>query len=324
MRIHRSSGRRCSLALVVLFTISANGCTLEDRVLGNDLAAFTEGPRSDFDYGPLEPNGCDLTGYYIAEQETLNQALGTSIAIARNWYYFEIEDEGERFTVTRGWDCGYETTGVSTVALLPETTKALALRNRQDGVIDASVDPPVVVAPRTGIYRPARQTGQCEFSMERWWWIRGAKIDLLPPREEYAEYDVAKAEARAALPSEKSPEGQEDWDGDGHPGIALQIFTPLKGQRHVVQRDWNEFGPFNVPDGASRFIGPVTFANQESVLEATSALLKAGSRPQEDGHTVRFIRVEEKAPEDLDEFFAYCQGIVETFAAMRKSEEGSS
>src|SRR5690606_36543289 len=231
---------------------------------------------------------------------------------------------GERFTVTRGWDCGYETTGVSTVALLPETTKALILRNRQDGVIDASVDPPVVVAPRTGIYRPARQTGQCEFSMDRWWWIRGAKLDLLPPREQWDDFDVAKAQARAALPTEKAPDGQEDWDGDGHPGIAHQIFSPLKGPRHVIQRDWNQFGPFDVPDGASRFIGPVTYENQESVLEATSPLLKAGSPPQPDGHTVRFIRVEEKAPTDLEEFFTYCQSVAETFAEIRSAEQCGS
>lgn len=323
MRKRSSSGWRFGSSLGVCFLVLTS-CTLEDRVLGNDLASFLEGPSSDFDYGPLEPNGCDLTGIYIAEQETQNGTLGSGVAIARNWYYYEIEDEGDRFTVTRGWDCGFESGGITSVALFPATTSALALRNRQDGVIDASIDPPVVTAPRTGIYRPSRDPNRCEFSMDRWWWIRGASIELLPAREDYEALGVPEMEARAPLPTRNAPEGQEDWDGDGHPGIALEIFKPLRGQRHVVQRDWNELGPFLVPDGASRFIGPVSFDNQESVLEASSPLLNVGSRPLDEGHTIRFLRVEEKAPTDLDDFIAYCQEVAETFAELRKKEQGGS
>lgn len=323
MRKRSSSGWRCGSSLGV-FLLALGGCTLEDRVLGNDLASFLEGPGSEFDYGPLDPNGCDLTGIYIAEQETQNATLGTGIAIARNWYYYEIEDEGDRFTVTRGWDCGFETGGITSVALFPETTAALALRNRQDGVLDASVDPPVVIAPRTGIYRPSRDPNQCEFFMDRWWWIRGASIDHLPPREEYETTDIPDMEAKAPLPTRKAPEGQEDWDGDGQPGITLEIFKPLRGQRHVVQRDWNELGPFLVPDGAGRFMGPASFDNQETVLEASSALLNVGSRPLDEGHTIRFLRVKEKAPTELDEFVAYCQEVAETFAELRKGKQEGS
>jgi len=324
MRTLRSSAWCGGLSFGVFLLASASGCTLEDRVLGNDLANFLEGPRSDFDYGPLEPNGCDLTGIYIAEQETQNATLGTGTAIARNWYYYEIRDDGDRFTVTRGWDCGFETGGITSVALFPETTASLVLRNRQDGVIDASIDPPLVEAPRTGYYRPSRDPDKCELYMDRWWWIRGASVDLLPPRDEYQELDVPDMQERKPLPTKKAPEGQEDWDGDGNPGIALEVFKPLRGQRHVVQRDWNEVGPFMVPDGASRFIGPVAFNNQETVLEASSPLLNVGSRPLDEGHTIRFIRVEEKAPTDLDEFVAYCTKVAETFTEMRNAEQGGS
>lgn len=300
---------------------ASSGCTLEDRVLGNDLAGFTEGPRADFDYGPLEPNGCNLTGHWIAEQETLNSVLVTGLAVAHNWYYFEIADEGDSFTVVRGWDCGFETTGISTVALFPETTAALALRNRQEGILDASVDPPLRVAPRTGIFRPARHAGQCELYMDRWWWIRGASPSLLPERSRYGELDIADMEAIAKLPTRDSLDGNEDWDGDGHPGIALEIFKPLRGQRHVVQRDWHEVGPFLVPDGAKRMLGPIGFNNQETVLEASSPLLAAGSTPRDEGHSIRFIRIEEAAPTELEPFVAWCQTqVADVFTKIRKGE----
>lgn len=301
----------------------SSGCALEDRVLGNDFAAFVEGPRTDFDHGPLEPNGCDLTGTWIAEQETLNSVLVSGLATARNWFYYELRDEGDRFTVERGWDCGFETTGISTVALFPETTKALALRNRQEGILDATLEPKPTVAPRTGVYRPSRDKGQCELSMDRWWWIRGAELKYLPERSAYGDLDIADMEARMKLPTKDAPEGQEDWDGDGKPGIAIEIFKPLRGQRHVIQRDWNEIAPALIPDGAQRWLAPISFNNQETVLEASSALLATGSTPRDDGHTIRFVRIHEKAPTDIDDFLLFCQkNVVEVFAAMRKAEQG--
>lgn len=303
--------------------MAATACSLEDRVLGNDLAGFVEGPRTDFDNGPLEPNGCDLSGIWIAEQETLNSVLVSGLATARNWFYYEIEDEGDRFTVQRGWDCGFDTTGLTTVALFPETIKSLALRNRQEGVLDATTDPPLVAAPRTGIYRPSRNPEVCELYMDRWWWIRGADPKYLPERSQYGELDIADMEALAKLPTKDAPEGQQDWDSDGKPGIAIEVFKPLRGQRHVIQRDWNEIGPFFVPDGAQKFLGPISFNNQETVLDASSSLLATGSTPRDEGHTIRFVRIDEKAPSDIEEFLPWCQkNIVEVFADMRKAEKG--
>lgn len=315
------NGLGWSFRLGMALLLPALGCTLDDRVLGNDTAAFVDSPKIDFDYGPLEPNGCDLSGIWIAEQEALNSALGTGLVIARNWYYYEIESDGERFTITRGWDCGFETTGMSTVGLFPPTKAALSLRNRQEGALDASEESGPRVAPRTGIYRPARQAGNCEFSMERWWWVRGARLSYLPDRSEYGSLDIADMEARAPLPTKRKPQGEEDWDGDGKPGFTIEVFKPLRGQRHVVQRDWNEIEGFIVPDGANRFIGPISFNNQESVIEASSAILASGSTPRDEGHTIRFLRIDEKAPTDTEEFVAFCEEkIAPAFVAMRDGE----
>lgn len=317
------TGRRSFFVSLALGLV-VSACTLEDRVLGDDLRGFVDNGKIDFDYGPLAPNGCDLSGRWIAEQETYNSVLVSGVAVARNWFYYEIEDEGDTFTVTRGWDCGLETTGITSVAIFPETTKALALRNRQDGVLDATVEPERRVAPRTGIYRPSRDTSQCEFSMERWWWMRGAELRYLPSRDDYASADIPDMEAASPLPTRKAPDGNEDWDGDGKPGITLEVFKPLRGQRHVVQRDWNELGPFLVPDGASRFFGPISFNNQETVIEASSPLLAAGSKPSDEGHSIRFLRVDEEAPLDIDAFVPWCQKkVADVFASIRKSEEGS-
>lgn len=314
---------RWRFRLVLGSTLALLGCSLEDRVLGNDLAGFERGPSIDFDYGPLAPNGCDLTGTWIAEQETQNSVLVTGLAVAHNWAYYEIVDEGDKFTVTRGWDCGFEIDGITSVSMFPDTTAALALRNRQEGVLDATLSPPPTVAPRTGFYRPGRDPETCEFYLERWWFLRGLAPRFLPERSMYGELDIADMEARAPLPTKDALLGNEDWDNDDKPGITLEVWKPLRGQRHVAQRDWNEFGPFFVPDGAGKFFGPIAFNNQETVLETSSPLLAAGSTPLDEGHTIRFIRIDEKAPTDIEAFIPWCQkNIAEVFTAIRKAERG--
>lgn len=315
--------RLLTVSVAFLSVMLAFACTLEDEVLGDDLAAFDIGTDSDdadggeeddgtevFSMG--EPNDCDMSGRWIAELKTESTALGTLRAIAYNWYYYEIEDNGDDIVVTRGWDCAFEVTNATVVNLLPATRRALAQLNRQDGRINAMSEPPVDVAPRTGVFRPdPNSPGDCEFSMERWWWLRGVESRFAPPREDYGDFEISDAEAMLALPTTDAPDGEWDIEDDGEPGIWLEVTAPLSGQRHTVQRDWNQYGPFSIADGATDFLGPSDFDNQENTFAASSSLLLLGSTPRNTGHSIRFRRIDEEAPTDIDEFVSWCQDNVE-------------
>ena len=315
MSSYKETGwRGVALGLALAGSAAAVGCTLDDRVEGDDKWYLDVTlPDVQTDIVPGEPNGCDLSGIWIAELQTFSTAFVSATAVAYNWFYYEIDDQGDTFEVTRGWDCGFEVTNATAVFLYPETRRALALRNRQEGVIDSTAESPVEVAPRTGVYRPdPNDPSQCEFSMERWWWLRGAEARFAPPRENYG-WSITEAQNWRALPTKDNPSGEVDIEDDGKPGIWLEVTAPIVGsnQRHVVQRDWNQFGPFSVEDGAEEFVGPATFDNQESIFEVSISLLNATSTANASGHTIRFRRITEQAPVAINDFVIWCQDNVE-------------
>jgi hypothetical protein len=301
---------------VLTGTLALSGCTLEDRVLGNDFAAFEDGDAGDVgadaDADPGTDN-CDMSGQWIAELRTESLALGLT-ATSFNTYYYEIEDTGDEITVTRGWDCSFVVRGVTSVDTGRTAREALAQLNRQDGTIDAISEPPVTVAPRTGIFRPSDDNPDtCEFSMERWWSSRGGAVSLLPPREEYNDLDISDMEARNPAPTAENPEGQRDIDNDGDPGVKLEVTKPLVGTRDSYLRDWNQLGPFEVERGATDFTGVADFNNQENIFQASNSLLLLNGAPKDDGHSVRFHRIDEKAPTDIEEFITWCEDNVDAF-----------
>lgn len=254
-----------------------------------------------------------MTGRWIAEQRTESQALGLT-AVGYSTYYFEIEDVGDEITVTRGWDCNFSVRGVTAVDVDRPGKIALSQLNRQDGVIDALADPQVVVAPRKGVFRPKPDSeSQCEFSMERWWWVRGMETSKLPDRESWSTTDIADIEAIDPAPTAEAPEGNVDIDNDGNPGIRLVVSKPLTGTRDSVLRDWAEWGPFDVPRDSNEFEGVASFNNQENILDASNSLLRLNGAPLPDGHTVRFVRIDEEAPTDPAEFIAWCEENVDLF-----------
>lgn len=300
-----------SLLAVVALTF---GCSLEDEVLGNDFAAFEgAGDVNDGGTDGTQTVGCDMTGTWIAEQRTLSQAIGVT-AVGYSTYYFEIEDSGDEITVTRGWDCNFNVRGLVVVDVDRPGKIALSSLNRQDGTIDALSNPPVVVAPRTGVFRPVPgNDGECEFSMERWWWVRGMETSKLPDREDWSTTDIADIEASDPAPSKDDMTGQRDIDNDGQPGVRLEVSKPLTGTRDSNLRDWAEWGPFNVPRDSNQFEGVAAFNNQENILQASNSLLLLNGVPLPDGHTVRFVRIDEKAPLDPEQFILWCEENVDLF-----------
>ncbi len=63
-----------------------------------------------------------------------------------------------------------------------------------------------------------------------------------------------------------------DEDGDGHPGMTIEVRGIAPGRLYVVQRSWTELsGKMVAPDA---FAGALRFENEQVVLDATSFLLR--------------------------------------------------
>lgn len=319
-------------------TLSAGACLLaaacaSDEVLGDDEAFMSEQDTGDDDDIVLEPNGCDMTGTWMGQIYTVSEAMGTFQAEAYNWFYYEIEDNGDEYVdIKRSFDCSFVVCGSATeIDITHEQDLGLTPRNRQDGILKSDPDDFTKAADEEGALVDPRkiryaqsEDGVCEFSMERWWSVRSAPLKHLPPRDEYSTMSIGQMQSNedTALPPKTGYEDmiadlfdEYDWDKDGSIGLNLQLDKPTTGWRDAIQRDWNEVPTTYVADGLFDFTVPAIFDNEETVYDASVALLDQESTALQESPRMRLVRIDEQAPEsDLEEILAFCEAQVqETF-----------
>lgn len=253
-------------------------------------SAGTGGTPATSDAGPAKDAGsmsantpqdpeCDLNGIWIARLTTFSRdTVLSNIQTASNWYYYEIAQSGREVTITAALDCGIQVSGSADVTINGATTQALLTRNDQKG--------------RKGTFE--KDGDHCSLKIDRFYSTRGAS------RSTYLNADLSQrpelSSLTPALPTQAAPQGNEDWDGDGNPGIAFNVRD--LGSRHVVQRDWNEFfsdTSYQVSFQADKFVVRALFDSQEEILATTGTfggLLVAGSAPAAGAlHRITFQRL---------------------------------
>jgi hypothetical protein len=207
---------------------------------------------------------CDLNGVWIARQNTLSVALGLE-QYANNWYYLELEQDGEQVVVSKHMDCGIEVRSALTrVELARATTRALSSHNLQVG--------------RKGSFAK-RADGTCALEIERFWSVRGVSEEQYAPEPRNREVTLQELQRDNPLPSETMGDAAEDWDEDGFPGIAWQISGIAAGSRHSGQRDWTRWFTaegYEVTaalEFTSDLLVRAEFASEEVVYEASAPSL---------------------------------------------------
>lgn len=232
--------------------------------------------------GAADPE-CDLNGIWIARLTTFSRdTVFGAVQTASNWFYYEITQSGRDVRVSAAMDCGIQVSGSANVTITDATLKALLHPNDQTG--------------RRGQFY--KDGDHCSFALDRFYSTRGVPRDKYLPADTSSNPDLASI--TPALPTEQMPAGQEDWDGDGMPGIAFH--ADILGTRHVVQRDWNQFASnanHSIAFDADEFVAGGSFDNQEQILAVDGAggdLLRAGSTPATGmDHRVHFKRLGKSA-----------------------------
>lgn len=256
------STRGVHLVAAALLCVAA--CA-KDGVNGDDVgddAPDADPNQPDADVGDTP---CDMSGTWIAEQHTVSEALSTP-QNTTNYFYFEISQTGDTFTVDRELHCGFVVDGTTTVTIDDATLAALASQE--------------VAGPgRQGTY--VQEGDTCAFAIDRIYNVRGAdKAAYLTDHWTVGDPDVALT-ALPALPD--APPGMEDWDGDNMDGITLRSGL---GNRYVSQRDWNEHHG-TTPTFAAEFGGEgvitVEWDSQEGISDQTPPLLRATATPSGPG-----------------------------------------
>lgn len=224
---------------------------------------------------------CDMTGFWaVRETDYTCDALFNSPQTSSNWYLYEIAQSGDAFEITSDIDCGAHVTGSATVDFTINSLRAVMYENPMDG---------------RGPHGNRRGTcssteGGCAVSLERWYIVRGGVDSLLP-----ADFEADPAlSSLPALPTVSDPihgttfpAVATDPDGDGSPGIAVQISGEVSGVRDSIQRLWKGYATLPgspVVAGALEFQVPGAFDLQESILHVSQcgsncALLTTAAPP---------------------------------------------
>lgn len=213
---------------------------------------------------------CDFNGVWAAQQLTVSQALELA-QTSNNWYLLEIKQTGDDVVVSNSFDCGIEVRGSATVTLTKATLQGELPHNHQDG--------------RKGTLK--KVDGKCVLDVERFWSIRGAdEMRFLPGNVRNSMMNIVDVAKALPLPTTTMTDGAIDTEGDGKLGIAFQAMGIISGTRNSVQRDWTRWftgSGFEImpsADWSKDITAAADFDNEESVIDATSDLLRSPSSPK--------------------------------------------
>jgi hypothetical protein len=271
------------LGMCVGLSVLAGGLGCGADVPGEDEGVgdrgFKDGEGGDGD--TLGEGDCAMAGLWAVRQTTHVHALVDTTAA--NWYFIELAQDGDAIEVVDHFDCGYGSVSTGGTGITsPATDVALATRNLQKG--------------RRGTV--ARSGAYCDFKLDRFWVVRGASEQSYLPAERNDPRTLEEIQDAMPLPTPADPSGQEDWDGDGQPGVTFLIGS--SDARYSVSREWNEWfscngtaadSPVCQPEDVEKYNLPASaakdlielradFNNEDSPLGATSELYEVVGTPQ--------------------------------------------
>jgi hypothetical protein len=184
----------------------------------SDMPRSSEGAAGSTASPPTQPavgsSDCNMTGRWIATYHLVADALGEP-QYTHYYHYFEIEQQGDALTVTKGLLCDSDSIGVG--AFAATTSFAGAREFIAERVNFAGLQGSSVAGP-----------GGCKIDIGEWYTVVGATnpyyLDpstALPSAEEMASGDTP---------------GWEDWDGDGNPGVTGQVSGIVTGKIFAAPR----------------------------------------------------------------------------------------
>lgn len=232
---------------------------------------------------------CDLTGHWLSTVHLTTDALG-QLQYAHTYHYYQIEQKGGAFTITKGLLCGVDAVGVGAFAVnvdFKPSWPAIASR--------------VNFAGWKGSSAPA--ANGCKLDFEKWYTVRGATLPhYLDPA-----IPLPTADEKAA----GGKPGWEDWDGDGNPGLTGVLSGVVSGKIFVAPRQWTQMSG-SVPNVSGVFKLPVQWNQEPNVMSYDgSPLLASDAAKAADPalHFTEFARLtkEQAAGDDA----AICKRMVE-------------
>ncbi len=178
-----------------------------------------------------------------------------------SWYYYELEQNGGDLKVKKGISCGGKVVPLDLFGAGVEWEAAW----------------PAILAKNSHADRLGKVSASgtnCSVSFDPAFTVLGATTPY------YA--DPSHALPTVGEQASGDTPGWEDWDDDGQPGISFNVSGFATGTRYSIQRVFNDWTNGNYSPGATAIKLNAVTQQDESVLGATSDIIKTLSVPDTD------------------------------------------
>lgn len=233
---------------------------------------MTASPGTTAHAGVSPSSGCDLSGRWLFAKHKVTDGLG-NLQYVHNYLYYEIEQQGDSFEVTKSLFCFADAVGEGTFAVVADYSAALP-----------SLQAHVSHDGRTGT--SVASGGSCQIAFAKIYSVQGASLPYyLDPSKPLPN---AEDEATDGMP------GWEDWDGDNNPGVTGVLSGSVAGKIFTASREWDAMTGM-VPDVRSRFRLPLSWDQEPNVMafEGSPFLSATAVRAADASlHFAQFARLE--------------------------------
>jgi hypothetical protein len=231
---------------------------------------------------------CDLSGRWLSTVRTVTDALGQQ-QIAHSYVYYEIAQQGDAFTVSKGMDCGDDAVGAGAFAATVDFRNAWRAVASKAGYTG-----------RTGT--SAAASGGCQVDFAKWYTVRGATVPYYT--------DPSKPMPTVDDKAVDGQPGWEDWDADGNPGITGLVSGAVTGKIFTAPRVWTHISG-SASDVASTFKLSVQWDQEANVMSYDGSPLLLSEAARAADATLHFAEFARLAPDQaVGDDNAICTSLV--------------
>lgn len=239
-------------------------------------------------------SNCDLSGRWLSTVQLTTDTLG-NLQYSYSYAYYEIEQSGDAFKVTKGLLCGEDTIGVGLFAVSLDSRGAWpAFRSkvRFDGRTGSSI----------------KAANGCKIDFARWYTVRGATLPHY--------LDPANALPSAEQKGMGSTPGWEDWDNDGNPGYTGVLSGTVTGKLFLAPRQWTQLsGTVTSLDGIVKL--PAQWNQEQNVMAYDGSPLLASESAKAADPNLHFAQLIRLQPDQATgDDTAICDGIIKLAAML--------
>jgi len=234
-------------------------------------------------------SSCDLTGSWLVTVHKVTDGLG-NLQTIHDYYFYEIAQQGDSFSVARGLKCGSDVIGGGAFAI------TVSYAGAQAGVIKH-----VTHDGRTGT--SASAAGGCQIAFAEQYTVGGATVPYyLDPSTTLPTVDDM---ATGTMP------GWEDWDEDGKPGITGILEGTITGEIYTAAREWASYSG-SATDVSSVFKLAMEWDQEPNVMSFEGSPFLGSSAVRAADASLHFVELARlSADQASGEDLALCQRLVE-------------